>query len=210
MIELVMVIVVIGILASLVVPRMERDTRQNAIDTVLSDIRLAQQNALIDDKHDVTNPLWQSSFWHFKYYKCGDDFVYRVASDINTNGIIEQEESAISSQDRKYLFADCDNLDDVDNSPRVNLTRSYGINNITATGVCSLSQIVAFDSFGRLYSDLTTTSPNYINLVKDKDNEGKKNSCKIRFSFDDASINPFTLEIEPIVGHVKVIGQEYL
>ncbi len=202
MIELIMVIVVIGILASIAIPRMDRDIRQEAIDTILSDIRLAQQNALLDDKHDVTNPSWQMAFWHFEYYRCGSDFVYRVASDINTNGIITQQESAINSQDRKYLFADCNDLDDTDNSSKVNLTQNYGINSITAIGVCATTHIVAFDNLGRLHSDITNAVPNYETLAQD--------NCNITFSFADSSIDSFTFEIEPIVGHIRVVGQDYL
>ena len=62
MIELVMVIVVLGILAVLAMPRLDRDLRQEAGDNILSAIRYTQHMALMDD---VTNPNdneWQKAF----------------------------------------------------------------------------------------------------------------------------------------------------
>ena len=59
MLELVFVIVVLGILAALALPRMDRDLRQEAKDNILSAIRYTQHLALMDNK---TNPLdanWQ-------------------------------------------------------------------------------------------------------------------------------------------------------
>jgi len=205
MIELVMVIVVIGILASVSIPNMDKDIRQGAIDTILSDVRLAQQNALSDDKHDVNSTKWQRGYWHFAYYKCNNDFVYRVASDINLDSKITNNESAINSKDGKYLFADCDNLNSADNSPKVNLTQQHGIGSITTTGACKASHIIAFDNLGRLYSDISSDKVDYSNLVKNNSDK-----CKMTFSFQDDDLNPFTLEVEPIVGHIKIVEQEYL
>ncbi len=205
MIELVMVIVVIGILASVAIPNMDKDIRQGAIDTVLSDVRLAQQNALSDDKHDVNNTKWQRAYWHFAYYTCGNDVVYRVASDVDFDGTITNSESALNSKDNKYLFADCNDLDDKDNSPKVNLTREHGISSVTTTGACQDSHILAFDNLGRLHSDITSELPDYAHLVtKDSD------KCQMRFSFQDDNLKPFTLEVTPIVGHIKIVEQEYL
>lgn len=53
MIELVFVIVVLGILSALAMPRIDRDLRQEAKDNILSSIRYTQHLALIDEK---TNP----------------------------------------------------------------------------------------------------------------------------------------------------------
>lgn len=53
MLELVLVIVVIGILAALAIPRLERDLKQEAADTVLSNIRYTQHLALIDNINSI-------------------------------------------------------------------------------------------------------------------------------------------------------------
>jgi len=53
MIELILVIVVLGILAALAMPRVDRDSRQEAADNILSAIRYTQHLALMDNK---TNP----------------------------------------------------------------------------------------------------------------------------------------------------------
>ena len=68
MLELVMVIVVLGILASLAMPRMDRDTRQEAETNILSALRFTQNLALTDNKTDPSDPTWQKELWklHFE------------------------------------------------------------------------------------------------------------------------------------------------
>lgn len=63
MLELVFVIVVLGILAALAMPRLDRDLRQEAKDNILSAIRYTQHLALMDDK-TVPGTAWQANLWN--------------------------------------------------------------------------------------------------------------------------------------------------
>ena len=65
-----MVIVVLGILAALALPRMERDYRQEAGDNILSAIRFAQHNALMDNVTEPSDAQWQRKFWRFGVRTC--------------------------------------------------------------------------------------------------------------------------------------------
>ena len=67
MIELVFVIVVLGILAALALPRMDRDLRQEAKDNLLSDICYTQHLALTDNKTNPADPNWQSKLWKITF-----------------------------------------------------------------------------------------------------------------------------------------------
>lgn len=58
MLELVFVIVVIAILASLAIPRLERDFRTEARTNIISALRYTQHMALIDDKRDPFDSSW--------------------------------------------------------------------------------------------------------------------------------------------------------
>ena len=67
MLELVIVITVLGILAALAIPRMQRDLRQEAADNLVSAIRYTQHLAMMDDKTDPGNSMWQRRYWHIRF-----------------------------------------------------------------------------------------------------------------------------------------------
>jgi len=211
MIELVFVIIVLGILASVAMDRTDRDLKQEAAETILSHIRLAQQLALSDNKHrSDNNPKWQTSYWQFAMKVCGDDIAYRVGSDINLGGSVNglsKDESAINPVDGKYIFSDdCQNLA-TDETPSVLLSKKFGIlaSGVTASGGCDRNQIL-FDYLGRPhfrnttynnsdFSNIMTSDCNLtFTLSTDQDNDG----------FDDN----FTITIEAETGHSFIVGQE--
>jgi len=87
MIELVFVIVVMGILAAMAMPRMERDLRQEAADNVLSAIRFTQHMALMDNVERPGTNTWQKAFWRFGKEGCSDNGIfYYVGSDKDMGG----------------------------------------------------------------------------------------------------------------------------
>jgi len=109
MLELVLVIVVMGILASMAIPRMERDTRQEVADNILSAIRYTQHLALMDDKTDPTDVKWQMLLWHirFSHYTLtnGDKrWFYTISSNSDHNENVDKNETAIDPQNGLYLF----------------------------------------------------------------------------------------------------------
>jgi len=67
MLELVFVIVVIGILAAAILPRMDRDSAAEATIKLQSDIRYAQHLALVDDKYDAGNANWAQNRWQIRF-----------------------------------------------------------------------------------------------------------------------------------------------
>ena len=111
MIELIFVIVVLGILASLAIPRLDRDLKQEAADTILSNIRYTQHLALMDDKHQYDNPKWQQRLWRIVFSTCsGNDRYFMVGADDNmgnaNNAYFAKEEAAIDPSNGKSLFLD--------------------------------------------------------------------------------------------------------
>ena len=216
MIELVFVIVVLGILASLAMGRMDRDLRQEAAETILSHIRLTQQLALRDNKHrpfdgTINDDRWQRAYWRFEYGKCSgkDEYYYRVGSDINMLGSINKSEAAINPIDGKYLYTlnNCDSLQN-DESPTVLLGKKFGIKNIRKYGGCSNVQHIAFDYLGRPHHQLASyTSANFSKIMN--------TNCRIKFEMstdqdNDGNNDDFTITIEAETGHAFIVGQEAL
>ena len=215
MIELVFVIVVLGILASLAMDRMDRDLKQEAASTILSHIRLAQQLALSDNKHRSDNNVgWQQAYWQFYLRPCGSDWSYRVSSNtgLETGGVssLGKFESAINPIDGKYLWAtNCTNLNS-DESSSVLLTKKFGIDIINSTASCrdgiSLATSIAFDYLGRPH-----VGSNYNNIPDFR--KLMISDCNITFTMstdqDNDGVNDsFSIVIEAETGHAFIVGQE--
>ncbi|MBU1667719.1 type II secretion system GspH family protein [bacterium] len=212
LIELVFVMVVLGILASLATSRMERDLKQEAAETILSHIRLAQQLALNDNKHRSDgDSRWQTAYWRFEYEKCDnvDRYIYRVGSDSDLSGGINKVEAALDPVNGKYIWADgaCNNFDDLasDESPDVYLYGRFGVEHIshsTTAGSCA-SQNIAFDFFGRPHSGIKDYKVHDSNFQKLMTKD-----CTLTFEMSDQT--EFKIIIERETGHAYIVGQENL
>jgi prepilin-type N-terminal cleavage/methylation domain-containing protein len=196
MIELVFVIIILGILASLAMGRIERDLTQEASSTILSNIRLAQQKALIDNKHTSNNsPNWQRSYWKFEF-DCTSECTYRVGSDVNLNGTIEKAESAIDPTDGKYLFND--GSVDTEFSTKVLIQKEFGINNIIASNGCANNTSIAFDYLGRPHTNITGYNAPDFSMIMNTD-------CNL--TFEMLASDNFTIIIQSETGHSFIVGQ---
>ena len=229
MIELVFVIVVLGILASLAMGRMDRDLRQEAASTILSHIRLTQQLALRDNKHRSDNDVkWQKAYWRFEYADCSDaknkdgskSLYFRVGSDIDRRNNIDKKESAINPINGKYLYSfnTCNNLKS-DESPEVLMSKKFGIRKVEMDrkhGGCGIasgrssSKQIAFDYLGRPHRGVQG-----YNSASDFFKKLMVNDCNITFILSTDQDNDnlddnFTITIKANTGHVFVVGQEDL
>ncbi len=206
MLELVLVIVVMGILASMAIPRMERDTRQEVADNILSAIRYTQHLALMDDKTDPTDVKWQMLLWHirFSHYTLtnGDKrWFYTISSNSDHNENVDKNETAIDPQNGLYLFhaGGDQTLDEVDQSPNIFLGENYGVKSISFSGGCD-SQHIAFDHIGRPYNGIYAATNDFSKIMK--------TLCKLTFGFEDGlDADPLIITIEPETGYASITGQ---
>jgi len=201
LIELIVVVVVLGILAASAIPRFKRDTRVEAINHMLTMIRYTQNLALHDSKHSPTDPKWQRSYWQFAIRHCSNyGLYYQIGSDSNFNGKISNEESAVDPSNGKFTHwlgaKPCPSPSSIDKdvSPNIFITQKYGINNITFRNGCTGKTYIGFDNYGRpAISFGASTKPNYSSYMG--------TDCKLIFSFEDNSINPFTIIIPKESGY---------
>lgn len=209
MIELVFVIVVLGILASLALPRMDRDLRQEAADNILSAIRYTQHLALNDNKTDPFNPNWQQKLWmiRFTVSSNNESTFYTVSSDIDTSGTVNKNESAIDPVNGKYMYNTSGATVgiDSDESPNIFIGKKYGINSLTLNGGCS-AQHIAFDHLGRPFNGLKTTSSG--TLATNDYAKYMNSDCNMTFGFSDSSIDPLSIIIIKETGYAYIDGQE--
>ena len=208
MLELVFVIIVVGILAAMALPRLERDLRQEAADNVLSAIRYTQHLALIDDNHKFNDPKWQQRFWRIYFGTCEGKPFYAIGSDDDaegaTNARVDSDEAAIDPANGKLMWAhdgaSCvsGSVSKNDLSPNIFIGKKYKITTITPQGGCT-NKYIGFDHMGRPYNSAfpTSTSPDYSGLVTSQ--------CIFTFSLETGE--SFQISIEPETGFAQIVGQ---
>ena len=212
MLELIMVIVVLGILAALAMPRMDRDLRQEAGDNILSAIRYTQHLALMDNKTNPNDLQWQRTLWSIQFVAQGGELYYRVASNMNHGGNLNQIEAAIDPSNGKYMYSNHVSPAGPNESPSVFLTDKYGVNNVDFTN-CS-GQIgngannvganihhISFDYLGRPHRGVIQGGTNDFHTVLHA-------PCTIRFTFIDPVAIPFIdILINQETGYAQIVGQ---
>ena len=204
MLELVVIIAVLGILAALAIPRLNRDLRQEAADNILSAIRYTQLMALMDDKTDPTDPHWQQGLWAIQFYG-GSRAYYRIGSDRGHNGAISKSETAIDPSNGKHFYNSSGSFAAKadDESPNIFLAHNYGINDIRASGGCN--KLIAFDHMGRPHSHLKSTPSG---TVAGNDYATyMTRDCTLTFRFANRSIEELKIKIEKQTGHAFIVGQ---
>ena len=208
MLELVMVIVVLGILASLALPRLETDHTQDAADSILSSIRYTQHLAVNDDMHEHNNSTWQRKYWHIVFSSCPtNDFYYIIGSDRDktgaNNALFALNEAAIDPTNQKPMFYTCA-ANKTNSSKNIFLTDKYGIQNISTSGGCNGPQNgvnamhIGFDHLGRPhYGFSQLNAPNYASYMR--------RQCT--FTFTMQNNDTFQIQIEPETGYAHIVNQ---
>ncbi|MDD3855513.1 type II secretion system protein [Sulfurimonas sp.] len=165
MMELVFVIVVIGILAAVVMPRTGSNRLNEAAIQVVSHIRYTQHLAMIDDKFDSADNDWYRLRWQIKFSKVGgsdNKWAYAIFSDADVgsghDGNPNDNETAVNPLDNsKKLtggYSGTIEYGDSKATKELNLGHSYSVEDIDLVGGCNISndgkKRISFDYLGRL------------------------------------------------------------
>jgi len=143
MLELIMVIVIIGILAAVIMPRTGSNKTAEAAVKLISDIRYTQHLAMIDDKFDSNNANWYKNIWRIRF---DTNTSYSIVSDNN-----KFAKDPITKED----------MNDTD------LNTLYGVA-VFASGGCvqaAANGIVGFDHIGRPIVNVPNLTSPYSDLM---------------------------------------------
>jgi len=200
MLELVFVIIVIGILAAIAIPRMERDHRQEAADNILSAIRYTQHLALLDNKHSATANDWHKTFWRIQF-SGNNPYSYSIGSDTDKDGSLDKAESAIDPSNGKYFYNNNPSAPQPDESPHVFLSKRHGVTGLAIAG-CTTSnnttaKHIAFDHLGRPHRGITNATNDYSTYVT--------SDCNLTFTL--SSGDTFSIIIKTETGYAYIDGQ---
>lgn len=192
--EIIVVLVVIGILTAVALPRLQMDNLQEAADQILSHIRYTQHLALVDDRFDPKDSNWYKKRWRISFRQCNSGtWYYIVYRDSNEGGNANENESATNPTDGKLLYNTNTCNENNLYSSEILIGQKYGIQNIDFSAGCNNSnQYIAFDYIGRPYSQIGN---NPIDGVMHQD-------CNITFTTSENS--SFTITISKETGYARI------
>lgn len=152
MIELIFIIVVVGILAAVAIPRVERNGLIEAADQLASHIRYTQQLAMNDNKFNANDDNWHRKGWRIEF----DGTRYFIYSDIDASGTADFGEYAIDPMNpAKFLTSAGTGTDATNQNKKLNLASTYSITSIAlgGKGGCDGVNHIMFDFKGRPMAD---------------------------------------------------------
>ena len=147
LLELIFVIVVIGILVAVILPKTRTNPLEEATQKLLSYIKYTQHLSLIDDKYDKLSPNWYKKRWQLQI----NNNELSIVSDINTS-------YAKNPSNTKKLLKN------------INFLNEY-------TVTISPGTIISFDYLGRPYSNIQSINGslltnNYSITISDGNSNG--------------------------------------
>lgn len=216
MIELIMVIVVVGILATAIIPRIDRNTLLEGTNQIVSHIRYTQHLAMMDNKYNPNDSNWFKKRWMIEFTAnahsinnndCqGNCLAYQIYSDTTVSGNLNSSSEVAKDPNNpnRYLSAGwsgMSNPDKAKRNPNLNIEKKYGINEVLFSGSCGgRNQAIAFDEIGRPMKKVATTG-NYKNITYEESMKRYiTQDCIITLS--DGSAKRAVITIRPETGYV--------
>ncbi len=208
LLELIFVIVIIGIIATEVIPRMKSNLVEQAALQLVSDITYTRHLALTDDKYDPNDKDWFKKRWQIifgKSYDTKHKLAYSIFSDNATDDDDAKpglSELAIDPFDSTKLlsggYSGILKTSDPKANKKMNLGLTYGIDKYEFGGGCSSrTRRISFDHFGRPIKDSLAT---YTTAYK----KGKLLSKVCTIKLINTSEGEVIISIEPETGYARI------
>ena len=209
LLELVIVLIVIGVLVAIGLPRINRELKIEAENNLLAAIRYTQHLALNDNKHQYNKSNWHQRLWMIRFEKYNGNWIFKIGADNDMDGNIDKKDAAVDPQSGKYFFSTDDVIDD-DEAPQIFLTRKYNITDISFNG-CKGTQStdarhLAFDHYGRVFRGILKTSSTN-GASNDFRTYVKNGQCEITFTSPSFE-KPLKIIILEETGYAYIDGQE--
>jgi len=208
LIEFIFVIVIMGILAAIIIPKTKTNPLQEAAIQVLTHIRYTQHLAMIDDKYNKSDNNWYKKRWQIVFgtnsnsaylpaYTIFSDTAGESTGDIQDSEVAKNPENpnevmsggTTGTVSLKYGHSSFIGM------KRLNLGKTYGITSYSLLEGCSGAR-VAFDYLGRpIKGDLSGNATPY------EDDNLIQINCKIKLDDESSSI---TIIITPETGYAYI------
>jgi prepilin-type N-terminal cleavage/methylation domain-containing protein len=139
LVELILVVVIVGIISAVMVPRLNRSTLDEAAHQIVTHIRYTQHLALMDDKYDPNDATWYKTRWQL-FFSQGSNhkWAYTVFSDFKGTHTGNPDATEIAKNPidtKKYLTGGLSSsglihYDDQRATKELNLADKYGVTNV--------------------------------------------------------------------------------
>jgi prepilin-type N-terminal cleavage/methylation domain-containing protein len=149
MLELVFVIVVIGVLAAAIIPRMDRDTLYEASEQLQSHIKYTQHLAMTDNVYQDKVANWFYERWKIDLSN-SNQYIVSKGSSATGNHFYDQNVTARDPLSGDFIDGTVNRLYDINDK--------YSIT-YSATDGTTTDGILAFDHSGRPYYISSSTDP---------------------------------------------------
>jgi len=205
MMELVFIIVIVGILAAVLIPRMQTNRLREAADQVISHIRYTQHLAMIDDKFDANDDDWYKTRWQIIFESIKGSQAYTIFADTSGNytGTPSVTEAAKNPQDpSRILSGAMSTFDYTDRraTKEMNLGKKYGITEVKFDNSCSPSgaRRIIFDYLGRPMKGRSSSFPSAY-----PENRLLTQPCQIILFANNG--DNITISVEPETGFAQIV-----
>ena len=222
MIELIFVIVVIGILAAIMIPKLNRNASREAANQILTHIRYTQHLAMQDDKYEnfISNQSkpwfklrWGITFNETSLKECSIDkpgvktWKYSVFFDKSVNGNINSESEVANDiyKSGKLLSGGWSSGIVTETTCKkwnkeLNLGKRFGITSVDFKDGCSGMQTINFDEMGRPMKVVSVTKNRGAKRPYDR---LLKKDCKITITDKRGNQTIITIEKESGFASIK-------
>lgn len=173
LIELIFVLVVIGVIAAVSLPNLNKNDLSKAAVQVATHIRYTQHLAMMDDKFDKTDSNWYKKRWQIQFNKTIDTidvWAYTIYSDYtisgNANGVSEIAKNPYNKN--QYLTGGASGFIDLNDNRRMKvmaLQETYGIKDIKFSNCGSTAKRISFDTLGRPLNGSPSTANNQVERI---------------------------------------------
>ncbi|MCI6988770.1 MAG: hypothetical protein MR902_04255 [Campylobacter sp.] len=218
LIELVIIIVVVGILAAAITPRLDKNPLIEATDQIVSHINYTKHLAMMDHSYNPNDTVWFKKRWtiEFSHSKSPQDSDYKpkwrysIYKDSSGSGNLNSinEVARVPGSPEKVLSGGASGFDFTNAgytiSQNMNLTKKYDILKVEFLDNCgkNSNQSISFDRYGRPYLKVSTTSGGGSTSPTDRK---LKSNCVINLANSNGDTTSIT--IHPETGFVtKVIN----
>lgn len=160
MIELVFVIVVVGILSAVIIPKYEQNLLLECTQQIAGHLRYTQHLALLDNKTDPAKNDWWKERWTLEFNHIRGSWRYSVWNDIaahktgNLNSIDEVAKDPKNAN--RYLTGGVGIGNAAINNGAnswLDIGKKFGVTNVTFSRTCNTNgnRAISFDEKGRPY-----------------------------------------------------------